>query len=1114
MRRLILLFSLPIYAQLQEDFSDGDFTNNPAWTGTTSYWTVTPDKRLRSNGPAAPSRIYLATANTLIHNTEWRFWVRVGFNPSTSNFVRIYLVADRADPTDPNLQGYYLRLGGITGSSDSLELWHQQGNTHTRLAGGIRGRFGGTNNILRIRVLRSASGTWQVYSDSTGFWEEEFTTTHTALSNTAYFIVFFEHTSTNRQNLWLDDFYIGPIQPDNAPPSLRGAEFETPTRLLLTFSEALSPPSAGQPSNYNLSSPTGSIGIQQAVLTSPRTVALSLMGAVTPSVLCTLRYEGIQDLAGNVGSGDTVVVLPEEPQAGEVIFSELMVKPTPAVGLPAAEYVEIHNRSARWVRLGNVQFCEGNRCISLENRILSPRSYAILVAAANATAYPGALIVPSYALNDDGDSLTLLHENGYILDRVRYTNQWYRNPSKARGGWSLERIDLDNLCAQDSNWIASIAPAGGTPGQPNSVAGLWRDRLPPALLYFSIPAPQRVHLFFSEPVDTAAMRDPTRYTLSGGISVTAALLWDESSVELQLSVPLSPTTEYTLQVRARDCVGNEGVLSHTLAIPSPAQPYDVICTEIMADPDPPVRLPPYEYVEIYNRSPRYLDLGGWKLRVGNTERTLPRYLLRPGEYVILTSAEGALALAPWGRSLGVLGFPTLPNAGATLMLKDTSGRVIERIMYSSQWYGDASKEEGGWSLERKWTEWLCGDAENWAATQSPQGGTPGSPNSLRSTASPPPPIIQSLTYTPPFILLRFSERMDTLLLQQVERYQWQPEIPLIAAISRRDGLEVELLPMTPLQENSTYHLRLVGMQTCAGQRVDTLRGSLIVPSVPQPGDVVINEILPEPQTGGKRYVELYNRSERVIDLRQLMIARGMRPRSIQRIADQSALLMPGAYVCLSSDTNDVKNRYAPPAHARFHQMRDFPAYDYERDTVWLLRQGDSVVIDRVPYASSYHFADLRNPKGVALERLSPHLPSDRKENWFSAASAVRYGTPGYENSQRITEPDAKSPIRLEPRTFSPDGDGYDDLLWIYIQADEAGVKAEVSIHTLTGHKVKQLTEGDLLSVGENSFRWDGTDSQGKRLPAGVYMVHVLLSEPHEGEVRQYRLLCAVAERVK
>ena len=190
------------WAQLQDDFSDGDFTNNPPWSGTDLYWVITSDKRLRANGPSSTATLYLSTPNALIDDTEWRFWVRVAFNPSTQNFARVYLVADRADLTDPNLQGYYLKLGGITGSADSLELWLQNGSTHIRLAGGRRGRFGGSNNILRIKVLRSATGLWEVFSDTLGndTWEPEFTATDLTFSTTAYFGVYFQHTSTNRQN--------------------------------------------------------------------------------------------------------------------------------------------------------------------------------------------------------------------------------------------------------------------------------------------------------------------------------------------------------------------------------------------------------------------------------------------------------------------------------------------------------------------------------------------------------------------------------------------------------------------------------------------------------------------------------------------------------------------------------------------------------------------------------------------------------------------------------------------------------------------------------------------------------------------------------------------------
>jgi hypothetical protein len=127
--RFLGLLVMLSWAQLQDDFSDGDFTNNPPWSGTDLYWVITSDKRLRANGPSSTATLYLSTPNALIDDTEWRFWVRVAFNPSTQNFARVYLVADRADLTDPNLQGYYLKLGGITGSADSLELWLQNGST-------------------------------------------------------------------------------------------------------------------------------------------------------------------------------------------------------------------------------------------------------------------------------------------------------------------------------------------------------------------------------------------------------------------------------------------------------------------------------------------------------------------------------------------------------------------------------------------------------------------------------------------------------------------------------------------------------------------------------------------------------------------------------------------------------------------------------------------------------------------------------------------------------------------------------------------------------------------------------------------------------------------------
>ncbi|MCS7189030.1 MAG: lamin tail domain-containing protein [Bacteroidia bacterium] len=1109
-RRIGLLTTL-LWAQIQEDFSDGDFSNNPIWSGTDAYWSVTSDYRLRSNGPSATSTIYLSTPNTLIQNTEWRFWVRVAFNPSSQNFARVYLVSDRSDLTDPNLNGYYLRLGGITGNLDSLEFWRQQGGTHTRLAGGRPGRFGGTNNILRVRVIRDAAGVWQVFTDTLGFWEPEFSLTDNVISTTSHFGIYFQHTSSNRQNLWLDDIYVGPPIQDNTPPQALSAEVVTPTQVRITFSEAVENTSATNINAYTIS--PGAIPIVSATRPLPNTVELTLGQPLQPSVSYTLTYTGIQDMAGNVGSGSVPLILVELPAPGDLIFSEVMAKPTPVVGLPPYEYVEIYNRSTKWIKLDGVRLCDASQCATIGAGILAPGGFALLIPNSAASDYPDGIALSNWpTLNDSGDSLTLWNSNSDRLDFLPYKSSWYRNSAKAQGGWSLERIDPDNLCALDSNWIASVAAAGGTPRAPNSVLGMWRDTIPPRLLRVDFISNTELVLVFSEPVDVAFMQSPTRYQITGGPSVSAVQISGEQ-VYLTLSAPLAPSTDYTISVEAADCMGNQSLSQYVFGLPEPAAPHDVIINEIMADPDPAVGLPPFEYIEIYNRSQKYIALEGWTLKIGSSQRTLPPYLLRPGEYVTLSSVEAALALAPYGATIGFSSFPAVSNNGSTITLRDANGNIIDLVKYDITWYKDEQKEEGGWSLERIWADWLCGGSEGWRASIAPLGGTPSQPNSVRQSTSPPPPRIQEVLYVPPIVQVRFSERMDTTVLYDPQIYSWDPPISLIAATPIEGGFGVELLPMTPLEESRIYRLNIIGLRNCANEALSTLSTEVIVPSPITPGDVIVSEILPEPQTSGSRYVELYNRSTRILDISELTLAKGAIPNSLKEVASKPVYIFPNSYICLTADTTDVKERYLPPPTARFHEMKSFPTYDYTEDTVWVLRKRDLVVIERVPYKSSYHFPDLRSRKGVALERLSFDQPAEEPQNWYSAASTVRYGTPGYANSQREIAGEAGQ-IRVEPKTFSPDGDGYEDLLWIHVPVAEAGVKATISVHTLSGHQIKMIEENTLLGTSENQFRWEGTDESGKRMPPGVYIIQVRLTSPSRGKTSTYRLPCAIAERLK
>jgi hypothetical protein len=328
---------------------------------------------------------------------------------------------------------------------------------------------------------------------------------------------------------------------------------------------------------------------------------------------------------------------------------------------------------------------------------------------------------------------------------------------------------------------------------------------------------------------------------------------------------------------------------------------------------------------------------------------------------------------------------------------------------------------------------------------------------------------------------------------------------------------VELLLATPLDTNTIYCLTAAGLQDCPGLTIAAPDNQICfgIPQPPSPGDLILNEILFNPLTGGADYVELVNLSDKIIDLSQVYIAEMLEGTdsiiNSDQVSTKPRILLPGAYICLTEDKDFQLSTYLPIDPDAIFEVSDLPSYD-DTEGECVVWTGSKVILDRFHYLDDYHFANLDFDDGVSLERLSFTLPTQDPMNWHSAASTVNYGTPGYKNSQQIDPDPQDGSVGVNPKVFSPDSDGMDDVVTINYQFDEPGSNVRVSVFDRLGRPIRIIAQNTLVGTDSGTFTWDGTDADGNKAPVGAYIILFELTHPSSGTSQEYKLTVILAAR--
>lgn len=910
---------------------------------------------------------------------------------------------------------------------------------------------------------------------------------------------------------------------DTDAPTVLSVSVSNEKQLIVQFSELLEKDIAETEANYQI--PAFAATLDSAVLDAETKTKVTLFynENFTLSSSYTIKINNISDLCGNAMSETSIDFTHYKANPNDIVINEIMPDPSPVVNLPEAEFIELYNHTNQNIDLSNWMLTVGSSSKFIPAGSIEANGYVILCstsAIGDFQSYGNVIAIPSFpSLTNSGSTIEIRDNNQTLINKVTYSVDWYQDSEKDDGGWTLEKIDYNNTCGTFSNWKASVNANGGTPGSENSIYAENVDNTAPNIKSVSIINSKEVKIIFTENVTPSTANNIDNYIISSSHVLKSATINEDdfSEVTLTYETDFEQLVDYNLTVKNIDDECGNAITETSVKINYYiANPYDILINEIMADPSPVIDLPEYEYVELYNTTDKTIDLSNWQICAGTTCKTIESGAIKPNEYLILCKKEAETTFSTYGNTIGMESFISITNSAQIIKLVSAQEQLISLISFTDDWYQDSYKAEGGWSLEQIDVANPCGCENNWIASNDKNGGTPGKENSVKSDNpdNVAPKLTRAAIVNDNTISIFFNEPLDITTLTDVNTYEVEGiGSPTNVTPIEPTYKEIHLKFNTTFTGTQIYTIKINGnIKDCVGNEIEPNNtANFTKPQEAVKEDIVINEILFNPLDDGVDYVELYNRSQKTIDLSELRLATKDDEgniKSVKVISEAGYLLFKEQYVVLTTDVAKVNEQFKAENQDAFIEMESMPSFSNEAGRVLLMNKSEETIDDFI-YNEDMHFDLLTGVDGVSLERVNFNNETNNNSNWHSAAASFGYGTPTYKNSQFKELSDIEDDVKIDPEVFSPDGDGSDDFTNIQFKF-ESGYAANISIYDSRGRLVRHLANNELISA-DGSIKWDGKDNNGKTANVGIYIVYIEVYNGN-GDAKEYKKTCVLAKK--
>ena len=272
-------------------------------------------------------------------------------------------------------------------------------------------------------------------------------------------------------------------------------------------------------------------------------------------------------------------------------------------------------------------------------------------------------------------------------------------------------------------------------------------------------------------------------------------------------------------------------------------------------------------------------------------------------------------------------------------------------------------------------------------------------------------------------------------------------------------------------------------------------------------DLIINEIMFDPQVNNSEFIEFYNYGNSSLNIGGWKVED--LSGNFYKISDASFVVPQNNYFVLAADSQIFDNYDL--SNFKNISVLNAGSLGLSADETIILKDIRGNTIDSISYNDKWHNKNFSSTKNISLERINPEMDGNNSMNWSSSVNP-HGATPGKINSIFSENKSTEEKISVLPNPFSPDNDGFEDFTIVNYSLSQKTSQVRIKIFDNRGRLLRTLLNNQ-PSGSKGSVIFDGLEEDGTPFRIGIYIIFLEALNETSGVLEILKTVVVVARKL-